>query len=272
MPASQTVIRKKSIVPLYVQIADDLMQQITAGRLKPRDMLPTEAMMVEHYGASRVTVRLAIKFLVDRGAVASRQGKGTFVLEPVIKHELGEFLGFYEQLQLQGLQPETELLRMTIDPSTVPAGASTLVDTAKHVIAFSRRYKIDGQAFAEIDSWFACPHIPTWEYVEKNPVLGIVMREFNSAVASADLGIVAIKASASRARSLAIGKTDPVLLLRRSSYLGEQQLAEYSEIYIRAERYEFRFTTRGPISVTSGIHCLGKVKPVKKIPVRESRK
>lgn len=267
VPAS---LCKQSIVPLYMQIAEDLLQQIAVGKLKPRDRLPSEARLVDQYGASRVTVRLAIKYLVDQGRVASRQGKGTFVLEPVIKHELGEFLGFYEQLQLQGLQPETKLLRMTIDPPTVPAAAAALINTARHIVAFTRRYNIDGQAFAEIDSWFACQQAPTWEQLENNPVLGIIMREFNGAINSAELGILAIKANAKRARGLAIEKGDPILLLRRASYLGDKQLVEYSEIHIRAERYEFRFRTEGPISITSGIHFLGKIKAIKHASVRQA--
>lgn len=257
-PAEST-IRKQSIVPLYMQIANDLIEQIKAGKIKPQERLPTEQQMIAHYNASRVTIRLAIKHLISQGLVASRQGKGTFALDSVIKHELGEFVGFYEQLQLQGLQPETDLLGMEVDPDSLPHGASDLASTARHVVAFSRRYKIDGKPFAEINAWFATNHIPAWEYVARNPVLGIVMREFDSAIVSAELGILAIKAGAKHARSLETGKLDPVLLLRRSSYLDKRQLVEYSEIYIRADRYEFRFNTKGPISITSGIHFLGKI-------------
>jgi GntR family transcriptional regulator len=39
--------------PRYVQIADEIVQQIRAGVLKPGDMVPSESELVERYGVSR---------------------------------------------------------------------------------------------------------------------------------------------------------------------------------------------------------------------------
>src|SRR5580704_8999419 len=66
--------------PMYRQIAEDLRAQIEGGDLEPGQQLRTEIELREHYGASRNTVRDAIKLLTARGLVETRPGQGTFVI------------------------------------------------------------------------------------------------------------------------------------------------------------------------------------------------
>jgi GntR family transcriptional regulator len=68
--------------PKYQQIADRLRAQISSGALEPGQRLPSEPDLAAEYDASRNTVRLAIALLINQGLVVSRQGLGTFVLEP----------------------------------------------------------------------------------------------------------------------------------------------------------------------------------------------
>jgi GntR family transcriptional regulator len=65
--------------PMYRQIAEDLRAQIESGRLEPGQQLLTEIELRERYGASRNTVRDAIKLLTALGLVETRPGQGTFV-------------------------------------------------------------------------------------------------------------------------------------------------------------------------------------------------
>ena len=67
--------------PLYRMIAEDLRDQIDTGGLQPGQQLRTETELVEHYGASRNTVRDAIKWLISLGLVETRPGQGTFVIK-----------------------------------------------------------------------------------------------------------------------------------------------------------------------------------------------
>jgi GntR family transcriptional regulator len=68
--------------PKYQQIADRLRAQINGGALQPGQRLPSEPDLAAEYDASRNTVRLAIALLINQGLVVSRQGLGTFVVEP----------------------------------------------------------------------------------------------------------------------------------------------------------------------------------------------
>jgi GntR family transcriptional regulator len=69
--------------PMYRQIAEDLRAQIESGDLAPGQQLRTEIELRDHYGASRNTIRDAIKLLTARGLVETRPGQGTFVVQEI---------------------------------------------------------------------------------------------------------------------------------------------------------------------------------------------
>jgi GntR family transcriptional regulator len=69
--------------PMYRQIAEDLRQQIESGGLRPGQQLRTELELRDHYGASRNTVRDAIKWLTSLDLVETRPGQGTFVVRKI---------------------------------------------------------------------------------------------------------------------------------------------------------------------------------------------
>lgn len=69
--------------PMYRQIAEDLRAQIESGGLRPGQQLRTELELRDQYGASRNTVRDAIKWLTTLGLVETRPGQGTFVVQKI---------------------------------------------------------------------------------------------------------------------------------------------------------------------------------------------
>jgi GntR family transcriptional regulator len=69
--------------PMYRQIAEDLREQIESGGLRPGQQLRTEIELRERYGASRNTVRDAIKWLTTLGLVETKPGQGTFVVQKI---------------------------------------------------------------------------------------------------------------------------------------------------------------------------------------------
>lgn len=83
----------RSPIPLYLQIATDLEKQITSGVISPNTMLPPEKDLATGYGVSLVTVRAAMRILMDQRLIDRRPGKGTTVLERQARSvwELGWF-------------------------------------------------------------------------------------------------------------------------------------------------------------------------------------
>jgi DNA-binding FadR family transcriptional regulator len=64
---------------LAEHIVNALTEEITSGRLRHGDRLPTEQFLSENFGVSRNVVREAIASLRSQGLVHSRQGLGVFV-------------------------------------------------------------------------------------------------------------------------------------------------------------------------------------------------
>lgn len=67
---------------VHVKLRQAIHAQITAGILRPGDLLPSEREIKEQLGLSRTTIRQAFAALVSVGLLKSVPSKGTFVTEP----------------------------------------------------------------------------------------------------------------------------------------------------------------------------------------------
>jgi len=68
-------------VPVYIQLAGILRDQMASGQIQPRQPLPSIAHLSQTYGVADQTVKKAIRILRDEGLVHTWPGKGTFVSE-----------------------------------------------------------------------------------------------------------------------------------------------------------------------------------------------
>jgi GntR family transcriptional regulator len=72
---------RKTFVPLYSQLARLIEQRIESNEYPPGSRLPNENELATQHGVSVITVRGALKVLIEKGRVERFAGKGTFVLE-----------------------------------------------------------------------------------------------------------------------------------------------------------------------------------------------
>jgi GntR family transcriptional regulator len=74
------VIDPEAATPVYIQVADELREQIRSGKLPPGRRVPSESDLEQIYGVARGTARKAIAVLRDEGLVETVRGKGSFVV------------------------------------------------------------------------------------------------------------------------------------------------------------------------------------------------
>ncbi|KLU59984.1 HTH-type transcriptional repressor YvoA [Peptococcaceae bacterium CEB3] len=79
--------------------------KIQTGHYKIGERLPPESELAKYYGVSRVTIRAAIKLLVDEGKLLVKHGLGTFVVNqlPVIPSSLEKLESLGDMIRLAGL-------------------------------------------------------------------------------------------------------------------------------------------------------------------------
>ena len=110
----------------YRQIAKIISQNISTGNLKPNDRIPTEPELMELFGCSRITIRAAIKELVDKGQLVRRQGLGTFVTEELKNLSVNDFAGFTDSCIRDGHIPMTKVISFGSVPMEDPEIAEFL--------------------------------------------------------------------------------------------------------------------------------------------------
>lgn len=67
--------------PKYREISDQLAREIRSGKYRGTQKLPSEAMLVEQFGTSRITVGRALRELTQQGLIRRVAGSGSFVRE-----------------------------------------------------------------------------------------------------------------------------------------------------------------------------------------------
>ena len=65
----------------YVRIADQVRQQITAGRLEPGQPVPSITTLTQDHGVARQTAAKALRLLESEGLVHRIPGLGYYVSE-----------------------------------------------------------------------------------------------------------------------------------------------------------------------------------------------
>jgi GntR family phosphonate transport system transcriptional regulator len=104
-------------VPLWKEIADQILRDITAGQSAAGAKLPTEAEFAERFGVNRHTVRQAISALVDDGIVYTRRGSGTFVASKPVRYSVGKRVRFHQSISASGHDADKRILNLSTRPA-----------------------------------------------------------------------------------------------------------------------------------------------------------
>jgi GntR family transcriptional regulator len=71
----------RSDLPIYVQIVEQVRQQVATGKLKPGDQLPTVRALASDLRVNFNTVARAYRLLDEANIISTQQGRGTYILD-----------------------------------------------------------------------------------------------------------------------------------------------------------------------------------------------
>lgn len=247
--------------PLYRQIASRLQQGIDSGVPAPGARLGSEAELMLRYRVSRVTVRQALALLREHGKVVARRGKGTFVAERVVQHDLDALQGFYDALRQQGVEPETTLLEFSADAGALDAARPKALALP---VRLRRLYAVDGRPFALVTGYLPKEAASLGEArADRLTVYQILEQFLGRRVTRAEVTIRCEPVARDVARPLGLKPGTPALVMERTSFAHDQRACEFMRIHIVAERYEFRLKVAGALEIASSLHQTAPASPAR---------
>lgn len=214
---------------VYRQIADRLREKIDDHDLAPGAQLPSENMLVEEYGVSRVTARRALSVLVTDGLVTAEHGRGWFVRRrpPVRRLSSDRFARRKEGKAAFTVDMETNSRSFTVEvlfvgKATVPPSVASRLglETGAVVIVRRRRYLAEGQPIEYATSYIPLDIAAGTPIAEPNPGPGGIyarMEDKGFVFERYDEEVSGRMPSEEESRVLALPTGSPVLHLIRTA-------------------------------------------------------
>lgn len=130
-PADMTLPLEDDSRPPYVQAAEVLRREITTGRLKPGDKLPSARALQDRYGIASGTVQNALRLLKSEGLIYSVQGRGSFVRNSTGPAEEGQ----EQHAESSDATPDLTAESLAEDVKSLKATVKQLEATVSHLAA-----------------------------------------------------------------------------------------------------------------------------------------
>ncbi len=121
---------KNAPLPLYINIKNQLKQQILSDDYSIDERIPSENQLMTSFGVSRITVRKALKELHAEGLLWSIQGKGAFVSKPKVSQEIRSLQSLSEAIDSRLNRVSTKLLSAKkVNPKSGCSGQSKVKES-----------------------------------------------------------------------------------------------------------------------------------------------
>lgn len=149
---------------LFRGIADQIRNRITSGELAPGTKLSSESQLMDQYGASRSTIRLALGALENEGLISTEQGRGSFVREwkslthhatraERVDRPWSSTDAFVAEAREAGFDPSTTFT-MRIEPAVAEVADRLLIPVDAFVVLRRVVRYLDGQVSSRQDSYY----------------------------------------------------------------------------------------------------------------------
>ena len=140
-----------SVIPLYYQIRQHLLEGIRSGRLKPGKALPSEEVLSKRLRVSRMTARQALKSLCSLGVAHSQRGKGTFVSEFTLEKNIREVSSFTEEMEARDSRSPSKLISSEVISTEAETGQALHLQPEETVIR-SRHLRVADAGPMEVET------------------------------------------------------------------------------------------------------------------------
>jgi GntR family transcriptional regulator len=225
---------------LYQQLYEAVRGDVLSSRLKPGDLLPSEAEMAERFAVSSVTVRQALDMLHKEGLIYRQRGRGTFVAHPRLDQNLMRIVSFTQDMPTRGFSPSSRVLGSSVIPAPPEMADRLLIEPGEELARLERLRLADDEPMGIEQSHLIhrfCLGILERHNYAVHSLREALERDYGIRTARAKQTIRAISAPARVARWLEVQPNAAVLFIERVTYSQDDVPIEFLSIYYRGDRY-----------------------------------
>jgi len=240
-------------LPIYIQIADTLLERISSGELAPEQRLPSERALSQTLNVSRMTLRAALRVLDNKGLLVRRPGDGTYIAKPKIERQADKLVPFTESMSSRGYQASAKLIVFERRLAEVSVANKLKLNVSAPIYYFQRLRFINQEPVLLETCMLPIYRFPNFEHhdLEMNSVYEILETEYGITPHHSEQSLEAVSATDFEAEWLGC-QTGCSLMLERRLVFDEQNLPlEFGHDLYRGDR--FRFVTEiAPLEMRSG--------------------
>lgn len=130
---------------VYIQIADDLREQISSGRLRPGDDIPTEAELAARWSTSRGPIRNALAALRGEGLIETTRGRPARVVARKADQAVDMSVPFTRWARELGVVPGARTQQVSLRRAGPAKAAALDIDEDDMVVVVIRLRLLDGR-------------------------------------------------------------------------------------------------------------------------------
>jgi len=231
---------KLAAVPLYRQVANEVMEAVESGEWGEHESLPSEFELARRLGVSQGTVRKALDLLVAEGVLYRRQGVGTFV------GATSDYLRRCRYLSLAGGDAgaiSVELLGCVRIHAGEQLAEMLGLRRGDALWQVRRLLRIDGEVVGLEETLLPEAFFPELDPRRlremKDGLRELCWRDFGVRLIDGVERFRAVAASASEARILQLEVNEPLLQVMRLAHDFEGAPMLWSALWLKTEKFSF---------------------------------
>ncbi len=228
-------------VPLYVQIAESLLEQIVTGKLSPEERLPSERELSKQLNVSRMTLRAALRVLDNKGVLVRRPGDGTFIATPKIERQADKLVPFTEGMRKRGYKVSAKIIVLEERLAKVSVARKLKIPLSSSVY-YCQRLRLINQEPVALEQFsmpvYRFPDLKSHD-LENRSFYEIAESEYGITIQQAQQSLEAVAATEFEAKLLRIEPGAPLMLERRLAFDPDKQPVEYGHDLYRGDHFRF---------------------------------
>jgi GntR family transcriptional regulator len=251
-------------MPLYQQLKQRLRTEIARGEYKPGDQLPAEPELIQQFGVSRITVRQALSDLAAEGLVVRRHGKGTFVAERRIQHDLVRLTDFVEDMELAGVAPSSRVIAFAHEPASAAVASALMLQAEAEVVRVDRLRLANGEPIACDTAWLPLRYgaLLSESDLAAETIIHVLEVRFTIPIERGVFYFTAAAASEMCAQALQVAPGSPLLVIERVSFTHNEEPVYLQRRYYRPDRVQYRVTVQRRADGNGDQTALSELRPI----------